>query len=555
MSEQVVLDRRVIWAGDCTLKFVFAAGAVPIGRVPINYSMSEGLAQFPLHQLCTVQSASINNNTVSLNTRDVLPFLMRMNDKRSLFRYNGMCPNSFDTYGNYRDALGANNNPLGGYNLVGDNDLLPRGAFPVSEIYTLNNGVHAPQPISDGTSSYTVYMRFSSSEPLVLPPFIWADPQENSQGIYGVQNMNFVWNIGDCSRVFRSANSWFTPSNCVITVDTFANNRLIFNQLTPHSDDLMSSRNIVPYMSLPRFLTPYNNAITSYAYTTTNGVYVLNTNQAGTTLTSTNIQLNQICDKICIMVRKTLSSQNANDTDSALAIRGISINFNNVSGILSTASVQDLYRYSVEAGSNQSFQEFYGVASVANSDATEGGLLIPTTGSFLVLDFAKHINLQESYYAPGSLGNFQLQFTLNVVNQWSEAQYPNNNNTNWEIVLITVNSGLFATERGTSSSYTGLLTRNTVLDASTKEAHSDKDMRRMVGGGFLDSLKSVIKKASPYLPAVAGIAKHGLSMSGHPMAQTASSALGNLGYGRSGGGMSGGGVSGGRKSLSEKLLQ
>ena len=72
---------------------------------------------------------------------------------------------------------------------------------------------------------------------------------------------------------------------------------------------------------------------------------------------------------------------------------------------------------------------------------------------------------------------------------------------------------------------------------------------------FLDTLKSVVGKVAPKLPALAGIAKHGLSMIEHPMAQTATKALGSMGYGRSGGGMSGGGSSGGRKKLEAKLLE
>ena len=41
--------------------------------------------------------------------------------------------------------------------------------------------------------------------------------------------------------------------------------------------------------------------------------------------------------------------------------------------------------------------------------AVEGFRLQPTTGSILVLDFASIIQLTEEYYAPGSLGTFNLQ--------------------------------------------------------------------------------------------------------------------------------------------------
>ena len=56
-----------------------------------------------------------------------------------------------------------------------------------------------------------------------------------------------------------------------------------------------------------------------------------------------------------------------------------------------------------------------------------------------------------------------------------------------------MNSGSFATEKGTSSTYTALLTKEDVLNASQQEPTAHSDVKRMVGGGFLDSLKSVFK--------------------------------------------------------------
>ena len=70
--------------------------------------------------------------------------------------------------------------------------------------------------------------------------------------------------------------------------------------------------------------------------------------------------------------------------------------------ILASATQQDLYRYSVENGSNQSFQEFSGYATLPDP-VTGCGRKIPTSGSLLILEFSKDIQLTEDYYAPGSL--------------------------------------------------------------------------------------------------------------------------------------------------------
>lgn len=539
-SEQTVLDRRWLWRATAVLKFTFntnTSNNVPAGQYPINYGTADALAPFPLHQLCTVQSITINNNTVSLNTRDVLGALMRMNDKRELMRLNSSCPVAFDTYGNYKDAVGAINNPNGGYTNVGDNDLLPRGAFAVDGIYQLSGSNQVPQAVSDGTTPQTVYIQFTSTEPIIVSPFLWCKPQTNSQGFYGIVNANCVFNLGNANRVFRSANSWM--AGATVSLDSVVDSTLLINQLSVHPSFLLPSRNIVPYYTLPRFISTFAagtvpSLFASYnpATPSTNGL-LLTANQQGAVLSSTNLQLNQIPDKVIIFVRKAMGSQTPNDPDCFLAIRGISINFNNQSGILSSASVQDLYNMSAES-TNQTFQEFLGVANVGGSNNSLPNF-IPTSGSVLVLDFAKHIQIQDDYYAPGSLGNFQFQFNLNVVNQFPSGF---EGTQGWEMVLITMNSGLFSVERGTASSYQGILTRSDVLDVSTQEPYSSYEVRRLIGGGMEDTLSSVMGKLGSRMKA-----------SGK------SDVLGSLGYGHSGGGMSGGGMSGGAKhKLTNKFL-
>ncbi len=54
----------------------------------------------------------------------------------------------------------------------------------------------------------------------------------------------------------------------------------------------------------------------------------------------------------------------------------------------------------------------YTVVSGANSATTPGFQLIPTAGPVLVLNFAEVIQLTEDYYAPGSLGSFNLQLQV-----------------------------------------------------------------------------------------------------------------------------------------------
>jgi hypothetical protein len=547
-SEQTLIDRRVIWTSTVILKLTCAN--TPVGQMPINYGVSDSLAPFPLHQLATVMTATINNNSVSINIRDVLPALLRFHDRRELQRYNGMTTVMPDLLASYPDGVGALLNSLGSWANSSDNDLLPRGSWVldgITQSAPVNNVL--PTPLVPPTAGYTgdLYVQFTVSEPLLLSPFIWCDPKSNNQAFYGVQNMNFVFNMGDASRVWRSANllnpltapSLANQYISAISVNSISNSKLIFNFLTPHPSDLFSARNAVPYWEAPRFITTGQPQFDPYTPST-----AFPNTPATRTATTSSLQLNQIPDKIIIQLRNPLVNCGSGNPDAFLGISGVSINFNNQSGILASASPQDLWRYSVENGSNQSWLEFSGFCNVPDP-ASGCGRKIPSSGSLLILEFGKDIQLTEDYYASGSLGNFNLQVNITAFNQFPYAITP-------EIVLICINSGLFVNERGTSSTYTGILTKADVLEASAQQPVFQSSVKRMVGGGFLDSLKTVAGKVLPHL------LKHGkeeLGKSDHPMAKLAHSAMGAMGYGSSGGGSSGGGSSGGRMRLADRLMK
>lgn len=518
-SESTLVDRRVLWKSQLTLQI---SGTAPVGQFLVNYGLTDSLAPFPLHQACNVMTSTINNNSVSINIADVLPAILRFNDKRDLQRYNGLCPVAFDTYGNYADGVGAINNPLGGFNNSADNDLLNRGSWVVDQIYqytatgTATTGDKFPPSVSTGALQYC-YVQFTCSEPLLLSPFIFSNPQSNNQAFYGIQNLNMIFNINNNAnnRIWRSSGA---IANKQCSIVSWESSQLLFNFLTGHPSDVLPSRNVVGYYELPRYITSYSAGATLPAQTSVNGAQTKR-------VTSSNIQLNQIPDKMIIFVRQVLANQKVSTPDAWLCIKGISINFNNAAGILSSSTQQDLYRYSVENGSNQSFQEFSGLANVSNL-STGAGKLIPTSGSMLILDFGKDINLTEDYYASGSLGNFQLQFNLDVYNT-----NPLVTTSDFEVVLITMNSGLWVNERGTSSCYTGILTKQDVLDASQMEPYFKKDVERMVGGSWFDTLKSVVGKVLPHLTPYA---KKYLRKQGD-MGEVGAKVIEALGYGKSGG--------------------
>ena len=484
-SQETVLSRNALIS--TTLQFEITAtprttGAYtgPGSGFVFNYGGIDGFGPFPFHQLVNSVQWTINNNTISQNTRDILSTLCRIHDKRFLQRYNGMTPVLFDTYGSYASLTSTtNNNPFLGWDKMGlDNDLAPRGILPITVTGDANYAA------GDGTTPRVIVVSIAVTEPVLLSPFVFAG--DEGQGMYGIQNFNAVYNLSSSAntavRFGGDLGARYASLPVVVFQGAFSP-RLLLQFLTPHPSDLLPSRNVVPYYEMPRYIS------TCTAFTT---------NQSGT-LTSSSLQLNQIPDKIYIICARQMDNRLVSDADAFLTITGISINWNNSSGLLSSATQQDLWRMSVENGINQTWAEFSGKADVSAASAT-GVTVIPTSGSVLCLEFGKDIELKDDYYAPGSLGNFQLQFNLQVTNNLPYTA------SNFNLLTIVQNSGVFSLERGVSSSYLGILTKSDVLEASREKAVAYSDAIRMVGGGkvgnFFKSLGSHLGTVAKYAAPV-----------------------------------------------------
>lgn len=494
-SESIVISREILL--QSTLSLSLTISDVDNGESAFEYGLTDAFQAFPLAKLMTTLTATINNCNVSVNLQDVIDPLLRLNDSRELYRYNGMTPSLPDqAYLDYSDAVGANNNPLASINTASyDVDQAPRGAFPASVRlyrYTTAGGANYvdQDPIAQGDAGefWKVCITATLTEPLFLSPLIFGDPQYNMMGFSGVNTMNFVANIdGTCKRVFSTANGWtyavtlgcpqITGAQPASAVDPFVGTRLLFNFLSTQPTDLVPVRNVLPYQEFPRYLS----------LSTNNPAIV---NGASATISSQNIQLNQIPDYFMIFARVPMSQQTIQKSASFLPIERISCNFNNASGLLASATTHDLWRISVANGSTQSWSEFsgeaYGFVPVGGVGA---GQVIGTTGSILILSPPFNLSLA-SYLSSGSIGQYLFQFNLTVRNNTGAGLQP-------EIVVVCCNSGVFTTVSGSSNIYTGLLTKQMVLDAQEKRDVRPVEQatyRRMVGGKMAHSMMSAVKR-------------------------------------------------------------
>lgn len=499
-SENVVIGRDVLVTTGLT--FSVTASAVPPAGIPFSIGTGLSLQAFPFNELLTTASVQINNTTCSINMQDVLPSIMRMNDSRELYRWNSTTPSLPDqAYGVYSDAVGAQNNPLAGYaNASYDVDQVPRGAFPLQVVrWYLNGAVQAgivPTNTTGANATIVVVLSTIVTEPIFLSPFIYGNPEYNQQGFLGINNMAFTFNVDATAKRLCSATtagslitaialgdpilgtSVFAPTafgagSALQALNATAPS-LLFKFLSTQPSDLVQTKNIVPYMDFPRYITSSANNPSCPTLTTT-------------VLTTSNLQINQIPDLFIINVRKQMNAQTIFDPAGFMAITGISINLNNQSGLLSSASAYDLWKMSVRNGSTQSWAEFSGLAQ-KNVPTAVNGTIIPTTGALLVINPAYDLSLPD-YISCGSLGNYNFQANITVYNQL-QTQSP-------EIVVICVNSGIFSTQQGVSAVYTGILTKEMVLSSKSggqADAMHSAEVARMIGGQMLNAPLSAMRR-------------------------------------------------------------
>jgi hypothetical protein len=484
-SESVVLNREVLLEAQ-NFSFYHRVDNVPVGQTAFNYGLTDSMSPFPLAMSMLTLSSQINNTNVSLNLQDILPQLLRMNDSRELYRWNSYAPTLPDqAYFNYSDGVLANNNPLASFNNQSyDLDQCPRGSFPATITLTQYDSTGAfvsNSPVSaNATNFFIAQVVTTCTEPLFLSPYIFANPEYNMGGMVGINTINLVATLDStCKRLWRTSTSGYTHSTAFGVYGSSSNpfqgsTSLLLNFLSTQSTDLIPSRQVLPYMDFPRYLSSNSSSSISAGATAT--------------LTSQNIQLNQLPDKFIICVRKPMVDMTNTDSDSFFPITGISVNLNNQSGLLSSASPQNLWKLSVEAGSSQSYNEWIGSQSI-NDNTTGVGASVKTIGSLLVLSPAMALSLP-AMLSSGSIGQFQFQIQITCTNPYSVAIVP-------EIVIVCANSGIMVNASGSSAIYTGILTKEQVVSTATEDevpALEVPEFTRMVGGkmGNFGALKKMI---------------------------------------------------------------
>lgn len=448
-SEKILTDRKVLLRVPVTITI---NGTVGEGVTQIWNQGYDALRSYAVSTNMQTLQATINNSTATIQMSDVIQPLLRYHNPECLRQVEySLTPSQLDNAQNYEDLLGSIRNPLATYSDA--DDVIHRGAFP----YTI---------VSNTTTQAVI--QTTLAEYLYLSPFYFG--HGDAKGFYGVRTMdfNFTWNA-NLDRFISHAAGLSTISSINIL---FAQPSLLFQYVTPPLTMQRPVSITYPYYIVNRFPT---------------GPTLINSNVTQV-VNSNNIQLNSIPRRMYIFARQQNSEQTSNSTDTFAEIQNISIQFENYSGLLASASEQDLYNISKMNGLNMSWTDWTG-GPVQN---VLGGANYGTCGSVLCICPGKDIGLPDNL-ASGIVGQFMFQYNITLRNPNVGT---NAKNINYMLYLVTVDEGTWTIENGQSIAQgQGVVSQMDVLEAKSKPWISYDDVAYAQGSGrFFSGLKTHMKR-------------------------------------------------------------
>ena len=482
-SESTVIDKNILVRA--TMKFKVVITGVPAADTAWSYGNADAFQSWPLNRLFQNVTCTINNTSTSINQASIMPALVRMIPEDDLQKFNGFTPTMNDNYGVYQDGASSLsvaglkavfNNPLAGYTNSGhDQFLLGRGAhglditgFLVDR--NISGGANDTSLISANIADvFTINFTATFTESLMVSPLLFnGGPYMNHAGLLGVNNLGLVIQVDSTlKRMFSTASSAHrrvvpaapplnVPGDYVLTNESaggFETIELLVNYLTAPIIQDLPPKNTLPYKNYVNYQTTAANDIPLRVARTNAGLGTV----SAQSVAINSISLEVVPSMIFVYAREPLALLGIGDPDVFLPISSVDITFGNKSGILSSATRQDLWRMSRKNGSKISWEGFKGLAG-SWDQASAGVRDVGTCGSLLVFSPAEDFAIQAPYISGGSVGQFNLAMRLMVENNNPDRVIKP------EINVIVVRDGIFSTISGMSSLTTGMLNSSTVME-------------------------------------------------------------------------------------------
>jgi hypothetical protein len=539
-SPNMILDRKALLTICVRLTL---AGTAPANGYLLNVNQ-DAPRSFPLSSAMDNVSIQINGSQIDVQMSDLIQALTHYNtDVKLKTEDYSMTPTARDQSQNYGDLVGTIRNPLAVFGNSLQGGVTGRGGFNFVVVSNPLNNTANP-----AAATAVVDCRFT--EPLfLLAPFIWG--KHEAGGLYNLNSLewtfNFLtqagnrfWSHDDSTGASVSSIQWAFggqiggPSSPGFNLSPTLN----LTWITPPEISMLGPNMSIsyPYFRMDRFVADYTNI--------TNGVQQI--------YTSGNIQFNSIPRRVYLFMRERNSDlfSSPSKTDTYFSIENVNIQFNNRSGILSTASKEQLYQMCVKNHCNLSWEEWSGQALYKGSSNFAN--TFNSVGSVMCVEFGTDIANQTPIEAPGKSGVYQFQANVTATNISGRT-------INASLFVVPVYEGVFTiASAGQSVTQIGVLTSNDILDAGKNGYYNYYDVKVNGGeGDFLSGIKDFFSNKVLPLIKQSKIASNLASLV--PVVGPAlSKSIKNLGYGEGEGEYDGegeGGVLVGGARLSRRRLR
>ena len=494
-----VLDRVVIIETPVELDFVGP------GDASANRIIQEGrdaFRSYPISSITSTLTSTINGFPVSLELNQIVHTLSRfhtpMEDKNG---FASLLPQMEDTYQNYSDADIGNNNPLSSY--PSNSTQVPRGAYPM-----------LVNPNTNTNATVTAILR----EYLILPPYLFDSSEAGGLTNLDTLEFNFVLSP-NLARIWSRSTLNTVPLTS-LTVN-FGQPSILLGWITPRLTQNIPSLMSYPYFQISKYITNQPvGAIPAWAYPLPPTAVEIKSNV---------IQFNSIPRKLYFWAKQSDTIINAslaatvNTPDVFLPITRVNISWDNLDGVLSGASQENLYDISISNGMKIPFVEWNGVSQHIQIPVAQAATGLGLSGGPLCLELGKDLGLRDNQ-AEGALDkiNFQLRLTVQNVNQLS-AITP-------DLYIMAVYDGVLEIFDNSARAYIGVITPYDILNAPVNHEVTYKMLEKIYGGTFFEKFKDVAGKVIKGLKDTKAISNV-LSAIPHPYAQVAAPIARQLGFG------------------------
>jgi hypothetical protein len=509
----LVLDREMQWSAKVFIKYnVAVTGPFVAGDNIVNIGRDVCLNGYPLTLMQNQLSVAINALPVNVDVKQVGREILRLIDT-DVNRTTRTCPCTLSRYASMNDCAGAINDPMSGFTdsvgigQVGNgawadfvftdsigSDLVGNGTYTYAGLdVNYVNGIPVGTVNTTLTTTYTLFMRFRSSENWLASPLQFSTP-ERTEGIA---------EVGDI-KINVSLNQLTDNSvpNLLLTRTTFGRTitGVDFNR-SPTAGAIQES--FVNVLQLTRSIVDGMKPVNRLPYMEVVSVSVQQNNQAiaagaSAQLTSQAIPLPGTSDLLYLYAKPF--SYLPTDGEFYLPFESLQLFYDGKPSLCASFTLEQLYLCSVRNGLRMSWGEWRGIVR----SSLVGGGYVATCGGPIILKPGVDFPMPAGR-APGILGNVSLRYTATVRNQTAVARTPVLN-------VLAINSGFFDSIQGKSSARLYPLTNKDVL--GTDSSDGMMSLTRMIGGNFFSSLNNAAYKMRDAYGSKGGLQSGGLQSGG-----------------------------------------